>query len=206
MKFSSKYLENLVEQFSSLPSIGKRTALRLALHLVQDEFGKSEKIAQAMLDMKQNIKRCKCCNNLSDEELCDICKDSSRRKEVLCVVESIRDVMAIEETGQFSGYYHVLGGVISPMDGVGPGDLSIDMLVDRIRQDHIEELILAVSPTIEGDTTIFYISKLLSDVEVKMSTIARGVAFGGELEYADEITLGKSIVSRIPYEKHTLNS
>lgn len=206
MKFSSKYLENLVEQFSSLPSIGKRTALRLALHLVQDEFGKSEKIAQAMLDMKQNIKRCKCCNNLSDEELCDICKDSSRRKEVLCVVESIRDVMAIEETGQFSGYYHVLGGVISPMDGVGPGDLSIDMLVERIRQDHIEELILAVSPTIEGDTTIFYISKLLSDVEVKMSTIARGVAFGGELEYADEITLGKSIVSRIPYEKHTLNS
>lgn len=199
MKYSSKNLEKVVEALSSLPSIGKRTALRLALHLIQDETEKATRIAQSLVDLKLNIKNCKKCNNISDEDICGICTDPHRRKKTLCVVESIRDVMAIEDTGQFTGRYHVLGGVISPMDGIGPSDLSIDLLVERVKNGDIEEIIMAISPTIEGDTTIYYISKMLDAYPVSISTIARGVSFGGELEYADEFTLGKSIVSRVPY-------
>lgn len=199
MKFSSKTLENAVDALSSLPSIGKKTALRLALHLINDSTEKSKRIAESLVDLENNINYCKICYNISDLEVCEICKEPHRNKNLVCVVESVRDVMAIEETDQFNGTYHVLGGVISPMDGIGPGDLNIDPLVERIAQGEINELIMAISPTIEGDTTIYYLSKMLNDYNVEISTIARGVSFGGELEYADELTLGRSIVSRVPY-------
>lgn len=201
MNYSSKLLENTVEALSSLPSIGRKTALRLALHLIDDNTDKSAEIAHALTEMKAHIKYCKVCNNVSDTEICDICTQPHRSKEIICVVETIRDVMAIEDTDQYSGQYHVLGGVISPMNGVGPGDLSIDALIDRVKDGKVSEIIMAISPTIEGDTTIFYISKLLKLFDVKISTIARGVSFGGELEYADEFTLGKSIASRTEYAK-----
>jgi len=199
LKFSSKTLENAVDALSSLPSIGKKTALRLALHLINDSTEKSKRIAESLVDLENNINYCKICYNISDLEVCEICKEPHRNKNLVCVVESVRDVMAIEETDQFNGTYHVLGGVISPMDGIGPGDLNIDPLVERIAQGEINELIMAISPTIEGDTTIYYLSKMLNDYNVEISTIARGVSFGGELEYADELTLGRSIVSRVPY-------
>jgi len=199
MNFSSKILEEAVNALSALPGVGKKTALRLALHLIQDGNTKSLKIASALDRLASGIKKCKKCNNIADDDVCDICLAPHRNKKLLCVVESVRDVMAIEETNQFSGSYHVLDGVISPLDGIGPDDLSIDMLMKRVKQDNIEEIIMAISPTIEGETTIFYISKLLKDTEVKVSIIARGVSFGGDLEYADELTLGRSIVSRLPY-------
>lgn len=199
MKFSSQTLEKAVEALASLPSIGRKTALRLAIHLVQDNTDKSEKIAQALTKLATNIKYCRDCYNISDLEVCDICTELYRNKELVCVVESVRDVMAIEETGQYRGLYHVLGGVISPIDGIGPGDLNIQALVDRVARGEIKELIMAISPTIEGETTIYYVSKQLENANVEISTIARGVSFGGELEYADEVTLGRSIVSRTPY-------
>lgn len=200
MKYSSKILENAVESLASLPSVGRKTALRLALHLIKDETEKSKKIAAALTNLKENIKYCSCCYNISDDDICDLCTDRSRDARTICIVESVRDVMAIEETTQFNGLYHVLGGVISPIDGIGPGDLNIDSLVTRISESEAKELIMAISPTIEGDTTIFYLSKLLDNMDVEISTIARGVSFGGELEYADELTLGRSILSRVPYK------
>ena len=199
MKFSSKTLENAVEALASLPSIGRKSALRLALHLIKDNTSKSAKIASALADLETNINYCQICYNISDETVCEICKEAHRNTSLICVVESVRDVMAIEETTQFSGLYHVLGGVISPMDGVGPGDLTIDALEERVKAGNVKELIMAISPTIEGDTTIYYLSKQLEKYNIEISTIARGVSFGGELEYADELTLGRSIISRIPY-------
>ncbi len=200
MKFSSKLIEDAVDVFSQLPSIGKKSALRLVLHMVNRDKTFTGEFTEALKNLRENIKECKHCFNLSDEEVCNICKDPHRVKSVLCVVESIRDVMAIEDTGQFSGKYHVLGGVISPLEGVGPDQLTVDELVRRVTNDGIEELIMAISPTIDGETTIYYLSKKLESTGVKISTIARGISFGGELEYADGLTLGKSISSRLPYE------
>ena len=199
MNFSSKILEEAVNALSTLPGVGKKSALRLALHLVQDKTSKSVRIAKALEKLENDIRHCTQCGNLSDDPLCGICTAHHRRKNILCVVESARDVMAIEETDQFSGCYHVLGGVISPLDGIGPSELNIDNLIRRVEEGGVDEIIMAISPTIEGETTIYYISKLLRDKDVKISVIARGVSFGGELEYTDELTLGRSIVSRVPY-------
>jgi recombination protein RecR len=199
MNLSSKLLEEAVEAFATLPGIGKKTALRLALHLCKREPADSEQFANAILKMRQGIKSCQVCHNLSDDEVCAICRDQNRDHKVICVVESIRDVMAIEDTGQFRGLYHVLGGVISPLEGVGPSELNIDSLIERVREKQAREVIMAISPTIEGETTIFFISKKMRDLPVQISAIARGVSFGGELEYADELTLGRSITARVPY-------
>jgi len=201
MKYSSKILEDAVEAFSKLPSIGKKSALRLILHLANDTGQKSEDIISALGRLKSDLKTCKTCFNYADEEVCQICLDPVRSKRTICIVESARDVMAIEETQQYSGVYHVLGGVISPLDGIGPDELHIDSLIERLKANEVDEIVMAISPTIEGDTTIFYISKKIDTLDVKISTIARGVSFGGELEYADELTLGRSIISRIPYKK-----
>ena len=199
MNFTSKLIQEAVEAFASLPGIGKRSALRLVLHLMDQPGEVTQELADALTKMRQNIKTCKTCFNISDTEVCGVCSDIRRNHNVICVVENIRDVMAIEDTSQFRGVYHVLGGVISPIEGIGPTDLNINPLIERIEKGEVQEVIMAVSPTIEGDTTIFYISKKLKDLNVKVSTIARGVSFGGELEYADEITLGRSIVARVPY-------
>lgn len=201
MNFSSKLLEEAVNAFATLPGIGKKTALRLVLHLVTREVETVDQFGDAIVKMRREIKSCKVCHNLSDEELCNICRDPRRDQQVICVVESIRDVMAIEDTGQYRGMYHVLGGVISPLEGVGPGELTIDSLEQRLASGEVKEVVMAISPTIEGETTIFYISKRLKDLDLKISTIARGVSFGGELEYADELTLGRSIVARVPYQR-----
>lgn len=200
MNFSSKLIESAVQAFATLPGIGRKTALRLALHLVHRPVEASEQFAEAILNMRRNIRACSVCGNLSDEVVCAICADTRRDRAVVCVVETIRDVMAIEDTHQFRGLYHVLGGVISPLEGVGPSDLNLEALVQRVDAGGIQELIMAISPTIEGETTIFYISKMLRERPVRLSTIARGVAFGGELEYADELTLGRSILTRVPYK------
>lgn len=200
MNFSSKLIEQAVDSFSSLPSIGKKTALRLVLHLISHDQENTEQIAHALVNMRKNIRWCKVCHNLSDESICQVCADTRRDRSVICVVEGIRDVMAIEETGQYRGMYHVLGGIISPIEGIGPSDLHIDSLMDRVEKKEVKEVIMAISPTIEGDTTIFYISKQLKDFPVRVSAIARGVSFGGELEYADELTLGRSIVARTEYK------
>mgnify|MGYP001354761698 FL=1 len=199
MNLSSKLLQDTVNTLSSLPSIGKKSALRLALHLIDDETNKAKKIANVLGILKEQIKYCVHCHNISDLDECEICINPVRNRKVLCIVESIRDAIAIEETQEFSGLYHVLGGVISPMDGIGPDQLNIDQLVQRVREQEIDELIMALSPTIEGETTIYYITKLIDLNILKVTTIARGVAFGGELEYADEVTLGRSIRSRLPY-------
>ena len=200
MNFSSKLLEDAVVAFSSLPGIGKKSALRLALYLMNQEQDVTQHIADALVQMRKNIKKCKQCYNISDNDVCNICANPRREKNIICIVESIRDVMAIEETSQFRGLYHVLDGVISPIEGIGPADLNIVSLIDRIKKESVKEIIMAISPTIEGDTTIFYISKQLKDLPVKISVIARGVSFGGELEYADELTLGRSIAARTPYQ------
>lgn len=201
MNFSSKLIEEGVNAFASLPGIGRKTALRLVLHLLKQEKDITESFAEAIVKMRNNIKYCSVCHNLSDTETCNICLDTRRDNQLLCVVESIRDIMAIEETSQYRGKYHVLGGVISPLEGVSPSDLNIDSLLQRVESDSVKEVIMAISPTIEGDTTIFYISKQLKNSSAKISTIARGISFGGELEYADELTLGRSIVARVPYRK-----
>lgn len=195
----SELLEQAIEAFASLPGIGRKTALRLVLHLHQRPEEQVVKFSKAISKMRQLLKNCSQCGHLSDHEVCHICKDLSRQRDTICVVESPRDILAIEETGQYRGLYHVLGGVISPIDGVGPEHLSIDKLVQRVKESSVVELVMAVSPTIEGDTTIFYLSKQMEPHGVTISTIARGVAFGGELEYADEITLGRSILARVPY-------
>lgn len=200
MNFPSKILEQAVGAIATLPGIGKKTALRLALHLVQDNSEKTERLVESLKLLKEKSKFCKHCNSISDADICEICANSSRDNGILCIVESIRDVMAIEDTDQFKGKYHVLGGVISPIDGIGPGDINIENLIHRVNQDETKELIMALSPTIEGDTTVFYISKLLQHTEIKISAIARGVSFGGDLEYADEFTLGRSISGRLPYK------
>ena len=199
MNFSSKLIEEAVAAFAALPGIGKKTALRLVLHLIDQETAVSEQFADAILRLRQNIRHCDICHNLSDEKICVICADPRRKRNLICVVETIRDVMAIEDTGQYRGLYHVLGGVISPLEGIRPDDLTIDHLLERAVDEEVEEVILAINPSIEGDTTSFYISKKLKDRDVKISTIARGVSFGGELEYADELTLGRSIIGRVPY-------
>ena len=201
MEFSSKLLENAVYEMSQLPGIGKRTALRLVLHLLKQPKEQTARLANALVNLKDNIKFCKNCHNISDVEVCEICSNPRRDESLVCVVEDIRDVMAIENTGQFLGLYHVLGGKISPMEGVGPQDLTIYSLVDKVKQGKIKELIFALSSTMEGDTTNFYIYKQIEKFQIKTSTIARGIAVGDELEYADEVTLGRSIINRIPFEQ-----
>ena len=200
MEFSSKLLENAVYEMSQLPGIGRRTALRLVLHLLKQPEEQTIRLSDALRAVKEQIRFCSNCHNISDVELCEICSSPKRNKEQICVVEDIRDVMAIENTGQFQGHYHVLGGKISPMEGIGPQDLQIETLVKKVRAGEVKELIFALSSTMEGDTTNFYIYKQLGGSEIKMSTIARGVAVGDELEYADEVTLGRSIINRIPFE------
>ncbi|KAA1246669.1 recombination mediator RecR [Aquimarina sp. RZ0] len=200
MEFSSKLLENAVYQMSQLPGIGKRTALRLVLHLLRQPETQTQYLVKALGALREDIKFCKQCHSISDVILCDICQNPNRMQDVICVVEDIRDVMAIESTNQYRGLYHVLGGKISPMDGIGPKDLYIDTLVERVKSGLVKELIFALSATMEGDTTNFYIYKQLDKIEIKTSTIARGIGVNDELEYADEITLGRSIINRIPFE------
>lgn len=200
MEFSSKLLERAVNEMSQLPGIGKRTALRLVLHMLRQPKEQTLALSESLHAMRNDVKFCKSCNNISDIEICEICSSANRNEEIICVVEDIRDVMAIESTSSFKGLYHVLGGKISPMDGIGPHDLNIDSLVDKVKKGIIKELIFALSSTMEGDTTNFYIYKQIQDYNVITSTIARGISVGDELEYADEITLGRSIVNRIPFE------
>jgi len=199
MDFPSKILENTVNEISKLPGIGKRTALRLALHILKQPENHIDALADSIKTLRKKINFCSECYNLSDNEICEICLNPNRQNGELCVVEDIRDVMAIENTSQFKGRYHVLNGLISPIDGIGPADLKIDSLIEKIRGGKIKEVIFALSATMEGDTTIFYINKNLSSFEIKISTIARGIPVGDELEYTDEITLGRSILKRIPY-------
>lgn len=205
MNFPSKLIEDAVQEFSRLPGIGQKTALRLVLHLLKQPSEKVDRFGDAITRMRQEIKYCKQCHNVSDTELCGVCSNTSRDQSLVCVVESIRDVIAIEHTNQYRGTYHVLGNVISPVDGIGPEDLNIDSLVDRVEAGEVKEIIMALSPTIEGDTTIFFITKQLQQFRVPVTSIARGVSFGGELEYADEMTLARSIANRMPYEKYMVN-
>ena len=200
MNFSSKLLENAVFEFSKLPGIGQKTALRLVLHLLDQDKADVERFSTSVNKLRNEIQHCRTCLNISDHTLCDICASHKRNHQTICVVEDTRDVMAVENTNQYNGVYHVLGGLISPMDGIGPTDLEIDSLIARIRAGEVKEVIFALSATMEGDTTIFYLHKKLKDFNISISTIARGIAFGGELEYVDEITLGRSITTRIPYE------
>lgn len=200
MEFSSKLLEKAVNEMSQLPGIGKRTALRLVLHLLRQPKEQTSLLASALEHMRNDIKFCRSCNNISDTELCEICSNPRRTEEIICVVEDIRDVMAIENTSSFKGLYHVLGGKISPMDGIGPNDLNIASLVEKVKEGKVKELIFALSSTMEGDTTNFYIFKQIQDFDIVTSTIARGISVGNELEYTDEVTLGRSILNRIPFE------
>lgn len=201
MDFSSKLLENAVNEVSRLPGIGKRTALRLVLHLLKQPKENTSYLSNALLSLRNDVKSCEKCHNISDTLLCDICQNPKRNTEIVCVVEDIRDVMAIESTSQFQGLYHVLGGKISPIEGIGPQNLKIDSLVNKVANGEIKELIFALSSTMEGDTTNFYIFKQIEKYNITTSTIARGIAVGDELEYADEVTLGRSIVNRIPFEQ-----
>ncbi len=205
MEFSSKLLEEAVNEMSQLPGIGRRTALRLVLHLLKQPESQTVALSKALVDLKTEVKFCKNCHNISDTELCEICANRSRQREVVCVVEDIRDVMAIENTSQYRGLYHVLGGKINPMEGVGPSQLTIKSLIEKAKNGEIEEIIFALSSTLEGDTTNFYIFKQLEGLEIKTSTIARGISVGDELEYADEVTLGRSITNRIPFENSLKN-
>ncbi|TGD57126.1 recombination mediator RecR [Flavobacterium humi] len=206
MEFSSKLLENAVNEMSQLPGIGKRTALRLVLHLLKQPNEQVSFLAESLLKMREEIKFCKSCHNISDVEVCEICRNESRNHAIVCVVEDVRDVMAIENTGQFRGIYHVLGGKISPIDGVGPSQLNITSLVEKVKLGGVEEVIFALSSTMEGDTTNFYIYKQIKETGVATSSIARGISVGDELEYADEVTLGRSIVNRIPFENSFKNN
>lgn len=200
MNFSSKLLENAVAEFAKLPGVGQKTALRLVLHLLNQDKGDVEQFSNSISKLRNEIQFCHVCNNISDQPVCEICASPKRDRATICVVEDTRDVMAIQNTNQYNGVYHVLGGLISPMDGVGPSDLKVDSLVERMRENDVKEVIFALSATMEGDTTLFYLHKRLKDFNISISTIARGIAFGGELEYVDEITLGRSIATRIPYE------
>jgi len=199
--YPSKLLESAVNEFAKLPGIGKKTALRLVLHLLKQEKDQVFKFADTLHNMRQEIMYCKSCHNISDSEICDICADNNRDHSLICVVESIRDVMAIESTQQFSGIYHVLGGVISPMDGIGPDDLTIGPLEEKVKTGEVNEVIFALSTTMEGDTTNFYLFKKFEKYNLTTTTIARGVSIGDELEYTDEVTLGRSLVNRLPFEK-----
>lgn len=196
-KFPSRLLENAVNEFAKLPGIGRKTALRLVLHMLKQEKSDVDLFGNSLIQLRNEIKHCQVCHNISDVDTCNICSNPNRNPEEVCVVENIKDVMAIENTQQFSGLYHVLGGIISPMDGVGPSDLEINSLIDRVKSGTVKEVLLALSTTMEGDTTNFFIYKKLKDSNVKISTLARGVSFGDELEYADEITLGRSIKNQI---------
>lgn len=196
MQFSSQLIEDAVEAFASLPGVGRKTALRLVLHLLQQPKEETDKFAMGLTRFRHGIKSCQKCHNLSDNDICNICTDHKRDQSTICVVENIRDLMAIEDTHQYRGLYHVLGGVISPIEGIGPGELNISDLVGRLKEGEVKEVIMAISPTIEGDTTIFYINKQLKDLPIRVTGIARGVSFGGELEYADGVTLGRSIIAR----------
>jgi recombination protein RecR len=202
MQFSSKLIEEAVNEISKLPGIGKKTALRLVLHLLKQEEKSTTALAEALIKLRTEIKYCSSCHNISDNEECSICTSHRRDKSILCIVEDSPDVMAIENTSQYSGLYHVLGGVINPIEGIGPGDIKIDTLIARLinSEGTIKEIILALSPTMEGDTTAYYITKKIKDINLKISTIARGIPIGGELEYTDEITLGRSILRRTAYE------
>jgi len=195
-------LEEAVNEFSKLPGIGRKSALRLVLHLLRQSQVDVARFSESMVKLRNNVQYCKNCHNISDKDLCNICSDSRRDQELICVVEDIRDVMAIENTSQFKGVYHVLGGIISPMDGIGPSQLNIDSLVKKAETGKVREVIMALSTTMEGDTTVFYLFKKLKPFEISVSTLARGVAVGNDLEYADEITLGRSIVNRVPYENN----
>ncbi|MBB5394298.1 recombination mediator RecR [Mucilaginibacter sp. AK015] len=200
MNFSSKLLEDAVAEFAKLPGVGQKTALRLVLHLLNRDKEEVQKFSTAISKLRNEIQFCQTCHNISDQQVCEICSSYKRDHSLICVVEDTRDVMAIENTSQYNGVYHVLGGLISPMDGIGPADLEVDTLVERLKGGEVKEVIFALSATMEGDTTIFYLHKRLKLFEINISTIARGIAFGGELEYVDEITLGRSIVTRVPYE------
>ena len=200
MEFSSQLLEKAVDEIAQLPGIGRRSALRLALHLLKQPESHTQRLATALTNFRYNINYCEQCHNLSDAPRCDICSNPARDETLLCVVEDIRDVMAIENTGQFNGVYHVLGGIISPMDGIGPQDLTIQSLLDKVKHEEVSEIIFALSATMEADTTNFYIFKLLSPLGVKTSTIARGIPVGDDLEFTDEVTLGRSILARVPFE------
>jgi recombination protein RecR len=205
MEYSSKLLENAVNEITQLPGIGKRTALRLALHLLKQPKENTSLLTQSLNDLREHINFCSSCHNLSDVPLCEICSNPARDDTLLCVVEDIRDVIAIENTGQFRGYYHVLGGIISPIDGVGPQDLNLDSLEQKVKAGKVKEIIFALSATMEADTTNFYIYKILAPHDVKTSAIARGIPVGDELEYTDEVTLGRSILKRVPYENSIVN-
>ena len=199
-QYPSQLLERAVEAFSQLPGVGRKTALRLVLHLLRQSTEDVDSFADAVIRVKHDVKYCKVCHNISDNEVCSICSDPRRDASVVCVVENIQDVMAIENTQQFHGLYHVLGGIISPMDGIGPHDLETESLVERVEEGTVKEIILALASTMEGDTTNFYISRKLKDTGVKLSVIARGISVGDELEYTDEVTLGRSILNRTPFE------
>lgn len=199
--YSSKLLEAAVNELAKLPGIGRKTALRLALHLLKEDIEQVEAFSTAITKMRNEVQFCQECHNISDQDICEICGNLKRKKSIICVVEDIRDVMAIENTGQYNGVYHILGGVISPMDGIGPADINIITLENKVAQNEVEEIILALPTTIEGDTTNFYLFKKLKNYDINISIIARGIAIGDELEYTDEITLGRSILNRTPYEQ-----
>jgi len=202
MQFSSSLLENAVNEFAKLPGIGKKTALRMVLHLLKQDESATENFSEVIARMRKEIKFCQRCYNVSDADICSICANSMRNQRTICVVENIRDVIAIENTQQFSGTYHILGGIISPLDGIGPDQLQIESLIQRIQKEQTEELIFALSPNIQGDTTIYYIQKKIQHLSCRITTIARGIAFGGELEYADELTLGRSLQNRMPVDRY----
>jgi recombination protein RecR len=202
MQLPSTLLENAVAQFSKLPGIGKKTALRLVLHLLKQDVNEVQLFGETIAKMRRDSRFCQRCHNISDGDICAICANSARNQRVICVVENIRDVIAIESTQQFNGTYHVLGGIISPLDGIGPDQLSIESLVNRIASESVEELVFALSPNIQGDTTIYYIQKKMAHLNCRVTTIARGIAFGGELEYADEMTLARSIANRLPVQQY----
>src|SRR3954463_10543009 len=205
MQLPSGLLENAVNEFANLPGIGKKTALRMVLHLLKQDVATVENFSEIIARMRREIKFCQHCCNISDGDICSICSNSMRNQRMICVVENIRDVIAIESTQQFSGTYHVLGGIISPLDGVGPEQLNIESLINRIQTEETEELIFALNPNIQGDTTIYYIQKKIQQLPCKITTIARGIAFGGELEYADELTLARSLTNRLPVGSYISN-
>jgi recombination protein RecR len=204
MQCSSELLESAVNAFSRLPGIGRKTALRLVLHLLKQDTDEVKAFGDTIARVRSEIRFCRICHNVSDAETCSICNNPARNRSLICVVETIRDVIAIESTQQYSGTYHVLGGVISPLDGIGPDQLQVEGLVSRVREDQTEELVFALSPTIQGDTTIYYIQKKIEGLPVRVTTIARGVAFGGELEYADEMTLARSLQNRLPVDRYVM--
>lgn len=200
LQLNSSILESAVAELSKLPGIGEKTALRLALHLLRQEEGVAEALGSAIIEMRKSIRYCNVCHNISEKEVCDICSDPRRDNTTLCVVENIKDVLTIESTHEYHGLYHVLGGIISPLDGIGPSDLELDSLIDRVGKGGIKEVILALNPTMQGDTTNYYIFRKLAPFNIKVSMLARGLSIGNELEYTDELTLGRSIHNRIPFE------